>query len=228
MRSATVAIAALFAALLPAGAEAAESQVLERGGYVLDFRDPAGRLDQALANRMAETFFSVYPRLAADFNPDAARTVTFTIDPAYDGVAATWNDAIVYNPAWFDQHPGDIDVVTHELMHVVQAYKGDDTPGWLVEGIADYVRARYGVDNPGAGWTMPEPKPEHQATTGYRVTARFLAWLETHGHAGIVRTLDGQLRDRTWSDASWVALTGQPLDALWAAYVADPALGAGA
>ncbi len=43
-------------------------------------------------------------------------------------------------------------------MHIVQGYPGYGdarVPGWLVEGIADYARDRYGMDNAAAGWALP-------------------------------------------------------------------------
>ena len=45
-------------------------------------------------------------------------------------------------------------MITHEGMHVVQQYL--QSPGWITEGIADYARAKFGVNNAARGWTMPE------------------------------------------------------------------------
>lgn len=213
-----VSVLAAFPAL------AAESRVVERGGFTVDFQDPTGVADQALADRMVETFFAVYPRLVADFNPAAPRRVVFVIDPAYEGVAATQGDRIMYDPDWFARHPGDIDVVTHELMHVVQAYGDNAVPGWLTEGVADYVRALYGVDNPGAGWALPAFASSQRYDNGYRVTARFLAWLEGHGHSGLVRKLDARMRTGSYTDDAWRAVTGKTVEDLWADYAAAPAL----
>lgn len=218
-------LVAVLTALCAAGtAAAAESRVYERGGYTLDFQDAAGTTDQAFADRMVETFFAVYPRLAADFNPDAPRRVTFIMDPDLQGVAGTDGDVVVYSPAWFVSHPGDIDVVTHEIMHVVQAYGANDVPGWLVEGVADYARQVYGVDNAGGGWALPAFSPDQRREDGYRGAARFLVWLEAHGHAGIVKTLDGRMRAGTYSEEDWRAVTGKTLPELWAAYAAAPEL----
>ena len=78
-------------------------------------------------------------------------------------------------------------------MHVVQAYKQWD-PAWLREGIADYARAKYGVNNGPAKWTMPDYNPKQNYTDAYRVTARFLVWLEKHVKAGVVVALDQSMR----------------------------------
>ncbi len=225
MKHATLAAcAALIAFNAMAPAHAATDRTYDKNGYQLVFKDLSKTADQHVVDKLVDTYFVVYPKLAHDFNPKVTHHVTFVIDPAYDGVAATDNARTVFNPQWFVKHPGDTDVVTHEVMHIVQDYGHKDTPGWLVEGIADYVRYKYGLNNAAAKWALPDYKPTQKVTDAYRVTARFLAWLEAHGHAGIVVKLDAQLRDGTYTDASWTALAGKPVDALWADYAASPAL----
>jgi len=225
MKAAFSLITALAASTaLAAPASAAESRIVERGGYTLDFRDPPGTTDQAVADRMVETFFAVYPQLVTTFNPDAPTRVTFIMDPDLPAVAGVGGDVVMYHSGHFAAHPHDIDVVTHEVMHVVQAYGDRGAPGWLTEGIADYVRHVYGVDNAAGGWALPDFSPDQSLEDGYRGVGRFLLWLETHGHAGVVRALDSRLRAGTWSDEAWVELTGRTLPTLWADYAASPAL----
>lgn len=225
MKTAFAMIAALVVpAMIAAPAAAAESRVYERGGYTLDFRDETGTTDQAVADRMVETFFAVYPQLVATFNPEAPTRVTFIMDPDLPAVAGAGGDVVMYNSAHFAEHPHDTDVVTHEVMHLVQAYGDRGAPGWLTEGIADYVRHVYGVDNAAGGWALPPFSPDQSLQDGYRGAARFLLWLEAHGHAGIVRTLDSRLRAGTYSESDWRDITGRGLPELWAAYAADPAL----
>jgi hypothetical protein len=89
------------------------------------------------------------------YNAHAVKEITFEIDTAYTGVAEASGAHVRYNPQWFRSHPGDIDVVTHEIMHIVQNYPGDAGPWWITEGIADYVRYVNGVDNAGGGWALP-------------------------------------------------------------------------
>lgn len=212
--------AALIFAVISAQAQSPEK--VTRNGYTLTFLNNSASFDPALKQRMIETFFKVYPILANDFNKNTDKAVTFSIDTAYKGVAATGGGRIVYNPEWFVKHPGDIDVVTHEVMHVVQNYGNGGGPGWLTEGIADYVRFKYGVDNPGANWTLTPFKPEHSYKNAYRITARFLNWLETHGNKGIVVKLDNIMRTHTYSATTWQDLTGKSVDELWTAYAANP------
>lgn len=215
-------MACWLAATSPAWAAA--SRTHERDGFTLVFSDPADAMDQAVADRMVETFFAVYPRLTERFNPRASRRVTFVVDPNLGGVAGVGGDHVFFNPAYFDAHPEDTDVVVHEAMHVVQAYGDQPVPGWLVEGIADYVRHHYGVNDHVGGWRLPDYASDQDLGQGYRSTGRFLVWLEQHGHPDLVRSLDEQARAGTYTPEVWVALTGEPLEALWAAYSADPDL----
>ncbi|HEX8020145.1 basic secretory protein-like protein [Mucilaginibacter sp.] len=199
---------------------------LTRGSYTLiftnyspDFATDAGN---KVKDRMIEAFFKVYPEEASIYNPKTATKVHFNIDPSYTGVAETGNAIVRVNPKWMLATPTDLDVVTHEVMHIVQAYKGSN-PGWLVEGIADYARYTLGVDNATAGWSLPAYSADQNYTGSYRITARFLVWLDKHVKAGIVKSLDTACRDNTYSDQTWKTLTGKTVDELWTAYSNNPA-----
>ncbi|HVI46835.1 MAG TPA: basic secretory protein-like protein [Chitinophaga sp.] len=192
-------------------------------GYTLTFINKDGTFDDAERQRFINTFFTVYPKLLNRFFPGATKNVTFVIDPNYDGVAATSGNQVVYKSGWFRDRPEDIDVVTHEVMHIVQAYTGN-TPGWLTEGIADYARYKYGVNNGPAGWGLPNWSSSQHYTNAYGVTARFLVWLERHVRSSIVEDLNTILRNKTYSNNTWNQLTGKSVDQLWADYSANPAL----
>ncbi len=218
--------ASLLVALLAATAAlpvAARDTTLVRDGVSLHFVDAGDALAPATQHAIIETFFATYPRLAADFNPGAARAVRITIDPGYDGVAFVDDAAMTINPGWLDSHPRDIDLVTHEAMHIVQAYGRGETPGWLVEGIADYARDAYGLDNAGGGWALPtRVADDHRHDSGYRVTGAFLKWSEGR-HPGLVRGLDTALRTQRYSPEVWTTLSGRDVDTLWREYVAAQA-----
>jgi len=192
-------------------------------GYTVRFTNNDGTFDNAVYQRMINTFFTVYPKLVSRFYTGAAKTVSFTIDPSYNGVAYTSGTSVTFSAAWFHSHPEDIDVVTHEVMHIVQAYTGG-APGWLTEGIADYVRYKYGVNNGPAGWSLPTWSSSQHYTNAYRVTARFLVWLELHVRSTIVNDLNTALRNKTYTSNTWNSLTGKSVDQLWADYSQNPAL----
>jgi hypothetical protein len=166
---------------------------------------------------MTDVFFRVYPQEVKRFNPRSLRTVTFVIDSSYHGVAATQNGIIKFDPAYWRKFPRDLDVVTHESMHVVQEYK-DDGPGWITEGIADYARYKYGFDNAAAKWSLPLFNTSQKYTDAYRVTARFFVWLEKKTRPDIVDKIDGWMRSGKYNPGSWKKLTGKTIDELWQEY----------
>lgn len=201
-----------------------EGSRFEKGGFVLHFTSNEPTFSNAVKKRMVDAFFTVYPALAGDFNSGAAKEVYFKVDTAYHGVAATGGGNVVYDPVWFAKHPGDIDVVTHEVMHIVQDYGRSVGPWWITEGIADYIRFKYGIDNGGAGWKLPEYSDRQKYSDGYRVTARFLAWIEARVKKGAVKALNTALRNHTYTADSWKEITGKPVADLWLEYAKDPAL----
>jgi len=201
-------------------------QTIKKGKYTLVFECKAPLFSQEINQKLIETYFKVYPSLVKQYNKKATRIVTFIIDPDYDGVAGTSDDKVVFSVKYMTAHPNDIDIVTHETMHIVQSYgEGSNIPGWLTEGIADYARYAYGVGNEKAGWSLPKYSSTQNYQNSYRITARFLAWLEYSGHKGLVKKLDQAGRDKTYNEGEiWKLLTGKTIDELWLAYSQNPAL----
>jgi len=197
-------------------------EIIKKKGYTLTFESNFAELNPKLKKRLIETFFEVYPKLAKEYNPNTLKEVKFSVDTNYKGVAATSNGKVTFSSIWMVKHPEDIDVVTHEVMHIVQDYGRSVGPGWLTEGIADFARSKFGVDNAGAKWTLPDLKPEHSYKNSYRITARFFTWIEKNVKPGTIKAVDASLRDHTYSAAIWAKLTGKDLDALWAEYVKNP------
>lgn len=194
-------------------------QILKRSGFQLNFVKQDVSFNPDVCTKLQETFFKVYPALVNQFNKDALKKVTIRIDTAYDGVAYASNGRIVISQAWLLKNPEDIDVVTHEAMHIVQAYHNVSGPGWLIEGIADYVRYKYGLNNRNANWALPAYRDGQHYKDSYRISARFLLWLEEHKKAGIVATLDHALRSEKYTEDIWMKETNKSLDQLWAEYI---------
>jgi len=197
---------------------------ITRGEYTLVFINNEKGFDSMTRQRMIDAFFTVYPQEAERFNEQTLKRVVFFIDPTYTGVAETGGGVARYNPSWLKKHPEDIDVVTHEVMHIVQDYHLGHNPGWLTEGIADYVRYVYGVNNLKGRWTLPDYKPAQSYTNAYRVTARFLLWVEKNYNKDLVDKLDRAMRAGTYQSALWVTLTGKTVDQLWTGYGVNPSL----
>jgi len=218
-------LAVTASAVLPfaAPAFADTTTTYQSQGYTLNVTDKNSGVAQSTVDAMVNTFFTIYPQEARDFNPDTSTTVNIVLDPAYDGVAATGNATETYSASYMISHPTDTDTVTHESMHIVQDYGQQNIPGWLVEGIADYARYRYGVNNAAAGWSLPAYQAGQSYTDSYRVTARFLVWVEEH-YAGAVQGLDAALRGRTYTANTWRQITGASLDTLWGRYTRSPGI----
>lgn len=119
---------------------------------------------------------------------------------------------------WIQEHSDDFGCVIHELTHVIQAYPNSrNKPGWLVEGIADYIRFwKYEPE-------VPRPRIDREKASyrdSYRTTAAFLAWISWKYDKRIVPRLDSALRQGMYSDAIFGDVTGRSLDALWEEFVA--------
>ena len=144
----------------------------------------------------------------------APRQVTVYFDPAMKGVAHAVGGKITISAQYVRQHPDDLGMVIHELTHVVQSYPGGG-PGWLVEGIADYIRiVKY---EPSA----PRPKLDAAKASykdAYKTTAMFLEWIELQGHPELVVKLNAALRLGKYRDELWSELAGATVDELWQSF----------
>ena len=203
---------------------AQQRDTIKKDNLTLIFVNTDVNFNSITKQRLIDAFFIVYPEEIAFYNKNAARQVTFVIDTAYKGVAATGNGVARFNPAWFVKNPEDIDVVTHEVMHIVQNYGRRGGPGWLTEGIADYARNQFGINNTKSGWKLTEYKEGQNYTNSYRITARFLLWTEKHKSPGIVLKLDAAMRNGEYTPDIWKQLTGKNVDDLWNEYSENPVI----
>ena len=134
------------------------------------------------------------------------------------GIGGTSGSRVVVSSHWIEKHPEDIGLVVHELVHIIQGYPSPH-PGWVTEGIADYLR-----------WAIFEGKPqewfpisakEQGYRDSYRVTAGFFLWLESDRAPGIVRRLNAAMRAGAYEDTIFEKAAGAPLDELWKEYQAS-------
>lgn len=197
---------------------------ISKNGYTLFFINKDSTFDKAVQQRMINTFFTVYPQEVKTYNPGSLKEVTIIIDPGYKGVAATSGAIVRVNPEWMHKHPEDLDVITHEAMHIVQSYPNRAGPGWITEGIADYVRYKLGVNNEAGKWSLPEYSTKQSYRDAYRVTARFFLWIEKNYKKDLVKKLDADMRQKEYTQEFWERETGKTIDELWSIYAADPEL----
>ena len=194
----------------------------KKKGYKLTFISKDPQLDPIVQQKLIDTYFEVYPTLVKTYNRKSIHDVLFVVDTAYKAVAEASGNRILFSAGYLKAHPTDIDVVTHETMHIVQGYGYSAGPVWLTEGIADYVRYTYGVDNVGSKWSLPAFNTNQSYKNSYRITARFFTWLEQHVKSGLIASLDQELRAHQYTEQSWVNLTGKSIDQLWGDYAKNP------
>ena len=152
----------------------------------------------------------------------APRRLTVLFKKGMGGVAFTAGRNIVCAEPWFKQNlDGEAaGAVVHELVHVVQQYRrvrgGQQNPGWLVEGVADYIR-----------WFLYEPaklrprvNPDRaKYTDSYRTTGAFINYLVESVDKDIVTKLNTAMRQGKYTPELWKTCTGKTVDELWADYV---------
>ncbi len=199
----------------------AKTEKLRTPEFELDLAEAPGDAQvqdwAANAKDVCEEWFPIICRfLATDqWTPPNKVRLVFKQDQAAPG--STSGDVIHISVKWIKAHPDDFGMVIHELTHVIQHYPPSRSqPGWLVEGVADYLRY----------WKYEPEKPHrrlNQAKASYRdgygTTAAFLAWTVWKYDKRIVRRLDDAMRHQRYDDSLFKETTGKELDALWAEFL---------
>lgn len=170
------------------------------------------------AKSVVEEWFPEICRWLATENFKAPRVLKLTFRPDIDPPAYCAGNEITIKSSWIAAHPDDLGMVIHELTHAIQAYPDSPTtPGWLVEGIADYTRWwRYQPDS-------PRPKINFKTanyTDAYRVTAYWLAWVSQRYDERLVPSLDRKMRNKQDPMPVFQELTGKKPDELWREFAA--------
>jgi len=156
-------------------------------------------------------WFSPICQMLASEKFRTPRQITLVVKKSIDAPAYTVNDTITVSGAWITAHPNDLGMIVHELTHVVQAYPDGPKPGWLVEGIADFVRWwRYEPSPPG-----PRIGPNATYHDSYRTTAAWLAYVSEHYDQHIVPALDRAMRNRQDPEPLFQQMTGLSEQQLW-------------
>lgn len=146
-----------------------------------------------------------------------ATFITMTLKKRDKGVAETSGNRITGTTQFFQRFPDDIGAMVHETTHVVQSYRGRGNPGWLVEGLCDYVRF-YKYEPAGKlGRINPQTAHYNQA---YRVTASFLNYVVENYDKAAIQKLNAMMREGKYTEDVWVNMTGKTapeLDEEWRA-----------
>lgn len=168
------------------------------------------------------------------FEPKIEMGSDLTEVPAYAS-----GNAIHVNFQYLGQMPDDYRaMLIHELTHVNQQYKEvPEGAGWLMEGIADYIRHKYfekdieaklRLDSGGhlKGYSPDAPflfslemgkarLDDKGYLLSYTVASAFLFWLEERKDKSIVPVLNVDLSKGRYSEKLFQERCGRPLDALW-------------
>jgi hypothetical protein len=151
--------------------------------------------------------------------------VTLTLKKDYKGVASTSGGDITGAVRYFMAHPDDVGAMVHETVHIVQNYRGRSNPGWLVEGIADYIR--FFKDEPGKLGPINPDRVRYDGS--YRQSAAFLAYVTGKYDKELVRKINALMREGQFREEVFKELTGksvQELDNEWKASLRrDPVKG---
>jgi hypothetical protein len=204
----------------------------------LDVTDyPEGKEWGEAARGLVQTWFTHVSQLLATDGMDpitrqkrgerfaVPREIKLVIKRNIDPPAYAQGGTITVKGPWITAHPDDLGLIIHEMTHVIQAYPDSDkTPGWLVEGIADYIRWwRYEPElHATKGRTKIDPAKSNY-TDAYRTTAVWLAWCTQTYDRRLVPALDKAMRDREDPMPIFARLTGKTADKLWKQFVTESA-----
>lgn len=169
------------------------------------------------AARLTRAWYPIVCSLLATERYRGPQEIRLVFRAKQDAPAWASGGEISINAEWVRAHPDDLGMVIHELTHVIQGYPDNkvDT-GWLVEGIADYIRWwRYEPE-------APRPRIDREKASykdAYRTTAAFLAWASRKYDMRLVPALDRALRRGADPSPLWFRFTGKDVDALWKEFV---------
>lgn len=70
-------LSTLFLFVLLPFSQLKAQDVTRKNGYILTFESNFADLDPQLKKRLTETFFTVYPKLAKEYNPETSKKLCF-------------------------------------------------------------------------------------------------------------------------------------------------------
>ncbi|MEO8352411.1 MAG: basic secretory protein-like protein [Chthoniobacteraceae bacterium] len=169
-----------------------------------------------------------YPKIVAmlrskDLTAPDRVMIVFKSDMGGTPAYATGNTVSVNTP-WFRK---ELDreargAVVHELVHVVQQYgsgrrkePSGRPPGWLVEGIPDYIRwFLYEPETHGAEIKSQRALERARYDASYRTTANFLNWVVSEHGKEVITKLNAACREGEYREELWKELTGETVQEL--------------
>lgn len=178
-----------------------------------------------------------YPKIVAMLPSEgfeAARRVRFQFlrDEEMKGIPAyASGTTISMNAEWFrGQLSGEArGAVVHEMVHIVQKYprrtrRAAAPPGWIVEGIPDYIRWFLYEPETGGARLSAQRLKEAKHDASYRTSANFIDWVcrKYPLDGRFLERLNAAARQGKYSTDTWKELTGQTEQDLANAWRAGP------
>ncbi len=179
--------------------------------FVVDVRNAPDLKEWA--EKVARLCERWYPLINEELKSEGYKpptVVTMALKSNYKGVAAAGGGRITGSVSYFKKRPGDVGAMIHETVHIVQQYRTRGNPGWLVEGIADYIR--FFKYEPGKIGKINPATAKYNGS--YRVSAAFLAYLTEKYDRDIVRKLNKMMREGEYNEAVFKKLTKKTLPEL--------------
>jgi len=185
--------------------------------FIVDVTDAPEMKDWA--ENVARVCMRSYPMINEELKTEGYKppqVVSITLKKNDRGVASASGSRITGSVSYFKAHPEDVGAMVHETTHIVQHYRGRANPGWLVEGVSDYVR--FFKFEPGKIGRINPDRAHYNSS--YRVTAAFLAYVTDKYDKKLVLTLNKLMREGQYKEEVFKQLTGktvQELDVEWRA-----------
>jgi len=170
-----------------------------------------------------EKWYPILVKMLPSEGFTAPRTFSVNFTNEYQGVAATAGTRVMCSPPWYRKNlKGEgIGSVVHELVHVVQQYGriprgGQRPPGWLVEGMCDYIRwYLYEPQSHGADLRPSQANDARIKYDGsYRVTANFMNFVITKYDKDLLKEVNAAMRQGKYTPEFWKTRTGKSVEDL--------------
>ncbi|MBI5388633.1 MAG: hypothetical protein HZA90_28560 [Verrucomicrobia bacterium] len=154
---------------------------------------------------------------------EAPKKFSIVFSKSMTGVAATSGTRIRCAASWYRRNlKGEaVGSVVHEMVHVVQQYGrarraegATRAPGWLTEGITDYVRFYHFEPQTRGAEISQRGLARARYDGSYRVTGNFLNWVTEKYDQELVTKLNAAIREGRYSGELWKKFTGHTVQEL--------------
>ena len=157
------------------------------------------------------------PRIARILDVEGyPHNIDLTLQKSDEGIAHADSNAITVSSHWIEKYPEDIGLIVHEAVHVVQLYP-EFEPGWVTEGIADYIRWHLFEKKP-LEW-FPAGEDDRGYEAAYRITGGFFLWITKFKNFDFIKILNTAMKNGEYDETVFFNSTGGELDPLWQEYM---------